>query len=1245
MAQINDQKALASMVVHVGLDDVQMTQGLNNLKSTVRAATAEWRTQFAILNSSGDKLGALKAKYDGLNVTIAAQEKELKQYQSELSNLGGRTQQNSAQYDKLSASINKTTQQISARNAEMAKTKQAYDYEETGISKNRSELSLLQREIAATVKMYQAQGKEQQANTVEAKGLADQITKLTDIQNKEQGLLSKLASEQGKDSAAYKEQSVRVKEAAAAVANAQSEYKKLGDSAGQSISKIKQFGDAAQKTHDVFKGSFLGSLSANMVSSVFSKISSAINTTAHDVVSAGVAENKTLDGIRNVWTNLTKSAKDGEAMTKVIEDIHLQSSYSIGTIDSLSKSMYGLTKNKTDMQQLVTSIAEVGRAKGLDDSKLVQIATRMRLVGAAGKATSSDITRMNRTLPGFADAMAKNMDVSTTKLFEMGKKGQLTAKDFENAMNAMGKSNSNAFQNYDHTWSGFSKSMKDNFDKLAGTMMKPLFNTDKSGLGALQKMMSSKVMQQGATALGEAFAQLAGQISKQLPTAINYLTAHSKDISNFLKTIEGTIKNVWDAASPILQFLLKNPRVFVTAAVGIGAISGAIKGIGLAAKIASIDFKTMRTALISTGIGAIAVGIGIAADLIITHWSQIKKFFAPLGKWFSGIWNGISSGVSGFVSGLGKWWNKMTSDAGSRVNALASGIKNGFTNAKNWATSTTDDMVNQVANSHSWLNKQTNGAARTMFNGLKKTYQDGSTVLQDRTNTFSDLVNGRWGKLGGDIKKTSQDTMKTAGDFFKAGYDTLNKLTGGRLGDLFNTMKSWGKNVVNFFKKLPNDMANGIKSGARALGNAGIFIGNKLIEGIQNVINGVVGGIDWVLGKISMPTIPNAKLPSIPYFASGTVDSMGRFLKDMLVHVGDGNKPELIKRANGKVELSPSKDTLMLMNKGDAILGGDKTAQLLKLLNILPHFASGSWLGSIGSFVSNTWNKISSTASDIWSYMSDPAKLLNSVMGHFTDSSIGKLGGVVQEVGQGIVKTIANDAGKWLSKLSSSMANPSGSNINRWKPAVTRALSMNSVPTSANYIDAWMKQIQTESGGNPNAVQHGYTDINTLTGNLARGLVQVTPSTFAAYHLKGMDDIMNGLDNLAAGINYAKHNYGLSGMLDVIGHGHGYANGGLVTTAQVANIAENNNPEMIIPLTNQNRAIQLMYQALDFLKSKNGSSSSGSNNQPTVNNNISLPAININVSGTMDKKSAKDAATQFSNILINKLRQMGVNLS
>ena len=139
-----------------------------------------------------------------------------------------------------------------------------------------------------------------------------------------------------------------------------------------------------------------------------------------------------------------------------------------------------------------------------------------------------------------------------------------------------------------------------------------------------------------------------------------------------------------------------------------------------------------------------------------------------------------------------------------------------------------------------------------------------------------------------------------------------------------------------------------------------------------------------------------------------------------------------------------------------------------------------------------------------------------------------------------------------------------GAGVQQWTGVASQALMMTGQFTPQN-LQALLYQMQTESGGNPMAINNW--DVNAQRGTPSKGLMQVIDPTFQAHKMPGFNNIYAPLDNILASIRYA---LGAYGSLARAYSGHGYYNGGFVDTPELAWHGEEGE-EAIIPLIPQRR--------------------------------------------------------------------------
>ena len=445
------------------------------------------------------------------------------------------------------------------------------------------------------------------------------------------------------------------------------------------------------------------------------------------------------------------------------------------------------------------------------------------------------------------------------------------------------------------------------------------------------------------------------------------------------------------------------------------------------------------------------------------------------------------------------------------------------------------------------------------------------------------------------------------GSMSKAQYDEIVKNAQKQRDDTISAAKKQQTEVTDKAQKthdktveLANSKADkNVKAAAKEQGET-VEQYTKGFKDSRNLINSFIDGINGVLNFLHKGW-GNIGHVSLKGFATGTRG----LAQDETALVGEEGFELAHHPSRGIFAVGQQGPEIRNLKAGTSILPHSMSKEFLSLTANLPAHADG-----VSGFLSDALGWVKSTYKDVTSVISKgPKGVVEAIYnGLGLDNLENDFPPVVTRMAKGSAQTAQDNFVKFLqsffkkaeSDAGGSQGSPSGSGVQRWAGQVKQALAANGLSTSQDMIDRVLRQISSESSGNEKAVQGNIGDINNITGDLAKGLMQTISSTFNANKFPGHGDIFNGYDNLLAALNYAKKTYGPS--LSFLGNGHGYENGGIINAHGFYEIAEGNRPEMVIPLDPQkkSRATQLLNQASQTINNNQGYSNNVTDFSPVL---------------------------------------------
>lgn len=621
-----------------------------------------------------------------------------------------------------------------------------------------------------------------------------------------------------------------------------------------------------------------------------------------------------------------------------------------------------------------------------------------------------------------------------------------------------------------------------------------------------------------------------------------------------------------------------------------------------------------------------------------------------VGEWTTDFRDGTDKTIKKWSSDIGSKVNdaidngkKFAQKAGDKIHEWTTDFRESANKTfRNWASKIGDvvnggtDSSKQGANNagekiHTWTTDFRDRANQTFRNWASR--------IGDHVNSGSDNSRNNSTNAGNKISSWVRSFYNTANNSFRSWASNIGGHVNSGVNNASWTIRNAGNNIGRWIREHQPGTLSAIGSWASGIGGkiADNILGGKwhitsamntikhaIVDPVKSAVNSVGKGVNYVLNKVGASTMSWGWS-----YANGTDYHPGgpAIVNDQ---PGDVYR-ESYQLPDGRQGIFPAVRNLpVMLPKGTKVKKASDTAsELFEKLNAsmpVKKYAGGigsfnfnldlsdlgkldfsnlfsgidfsgfnfnfdfgnlfSGWGNWGNWFGNIWSGVTDALDEILDDITHPGRLIDYIFNKFVPDDSSVTGGA-RRILDGTKQREKKGMFDWAKKLLQQFGGSekqNGPGVEGWRSALKKALRKNGLPTNATYVNAWLRQIATESGGNEHAI--GGND-GLADGN-ATGLLQTKPGTFNAYAFPGHHNIMKGYDNMLAAINYAKNRYGATGMLSVIGHGHGYELGGLIDRDGMYRIGEGNKPEMVIPLTNVPRAIELMSQSVDFMSSNFG---------------------------------------------------------
>ncbi|MGW7626970.1 phage tail tape measure protein [Bacillus subtilis] len=1137
-------RPIGNLVINTTLNDAGVNRGITGLRNNLKTARTATKATVQEFKAMGDELTASKKQVEGLSNELSIQERIVEEYRKSYEKQVELYGEGSQQAQKYAQRLNTQIQSYHSLEGSLRRAQMQYqrlEQAQSQASESADELTDSQREIGNA--SGDAGGKVSKFSSFIKVGLVGALTAgiagVTGLTAAVGAMGAKMALDTQKSQGEFRAQLGLTKDEAKDLTKVATSVWK--DGFGENMDVVK---DALKQVRQNIRG-----LS---------------DKDLKDVTKGAITLSETFDADVNEVTRAGNNIMKGFG-------VESQKAFDLMT--------YGAQKGLNFSNEMFDNLSEYSPLfgkMGFSAEEYFQLLTKGSQAGVYNLDYINDVMkefqiRVKDGSDSTSGAMAQ-LSGSTQKVWSQFLKGKGTVKDVSNAvlgelkgMKDQVKANNIGVALYGTKWEDLEADAMYALGGINGKIGDVNGKTKEAGK-ALQDNFGARLKKIGRSALsallpiGNGLLDVLEPVMAGLESGMKSLEPTFNNIANAgknLKTIFSGVMDVFNGdtskgADKLMDFF---PVLTVQTIIdGINNIKTAFSGFKQQAQPIISNMKASFDAMKPTfsTLGTIASQVfGTLGPLVKQALGGVMSFIGQLtGQWKS-FWQQNGSVITQALQNVWSIVQFVMPAILAIISSVWGNIKGVITGAIS--------IIQGVILVFSGL---LTGDFSKMWEGIKKIFSGAIKIVWNaiQLSFFGKILGGAkalgaglkgiFPKMWGWIKSLFKDGATNAGKMFSFLKDKAMKI----VTDMKSSISKKFWEIIEGAKALPKKMGQGIKDMAGKALDGIKYLANKMTKKLGGVVNGVIGGVNWVLGKIGVDEKSQIPKWDVPQYAKGTSGHPGG-----PAILGDGYKHEPFMTPDGKIGISPNVPTLMNLPRGTQVMGGDDAEKMFG--GSIPFYKDGTG----GNWFTKMWGKAKDIALDVYDYVSNPSKLLNKVLEKIGVSAPKMSGGFGQIAVNGF-KFIKDKAIKFIKDKIADYGSFEGAGgtaaVKKW---VAQALNIKGL--GSEYASALETIAMKESGGNPNVVNRW--DSNWKAGHPSQGLMQFIPSTFNANKEPGYGNIKNPVHQILASINYLNSRYGgilnHPGLKSMARGGRyiGYDTGGLITRDHMAEVHKG---EMLLPL-------------------------------------------------------------------------------